>query len=720
MIDRQRLAACVLALCVGSAAAADTVTRGMRFSQLGAKSSLELRGDGGAATLDFGTRSDELVTRAILRMRYVGSPALAPGVSHIRLALNGDAIAALPFAEATAGTQVERAIELDPRLLIGFNKLTMTLVAAPGGEADAARPGLWADVSAASELELTLQPLALADDLAILPEPFFDAHDQRRLGVPFAFGAHPSNATLRAGAVVASWLGQLARWRGVRMPVSLDTPTTGHSIAFAANGDRPAFLAALPPAAGPELRMMAHPLDGRSKLLVLMGRDGEDLKVAADALASGAVMSGARVQVKRVEDKGPPAPYEAPAWVPPDRAVKLGDLIDWPQQLEVSGRLPDLDPARVEFRVAPDLAAWRGPGIPMTLKLQYTPPACASDAYLVVGINDQLLETLPLRLARGPALETKEVFIPYYRLHGRNELAFGFRFPLRDEPQCAGAGATLVRAAVLPESTLDFSGIPHYARMPDLARFASLGFPFTRRADLSETVVVLPQAPVAGDIEAMLSLIARMGEATGRPATRVRIATPKDAAALEDADLLVIGTPPQQALLARWSEQMPITFSGLTRVSPRSAARLGGAFEWLGLEPAPDTTVASKVTFEGGGPVAALYAFESPVTRGRSVVVATALAPHQIARVVDALDDRDMGRAIKGSAAFVLPGRVESVRVGPTYTVGFMPPWAGLGYWLSRHSDIAGIALTVLLAAAGYLAFLARNRFVAWRKRARA
>ena len=256
---------------VASAAPASaTVTRSARFTQLGARGSLQLRGDGATATLDFGARSDELITRATLRFRYVGSPALQPGVSHIRLSLNGDTIGTLPFSAATAGTLVERALEVDPRLLVGFNKLTMTLIAAEDPEAvsdtkrgetvsDTTRPGLWADVTAASELELTLQPLVLADDLSILPEPFFDSHDQRRVVVPFAFAAKPSNTTLRAASVVASWLGQHARWRGVRTPVSLDATTEGHSIAFAANNERPAFLASLPPATGPAIRFMTNP-----------------------------------------------------------------------------------------------------------------------------------------------------------------------------------------------------------------------------------------------------------------------------------------------------------------------------------------------------------------------------------------------------------------------------------------------------------------------------
>ena len=698
-----------------------TVTRSTRFSQLGAPSAFQLRGDGDSGTLEFGLRSDELVTRAALIFRYVGSPTLAPGVSHVRLSLNGEAIAALAFSAATAGTLVERTVEVDPRLLVGANKLTMTLIAAPGKDAQEIpeRPGLWADIAVSSELVLTLQPLKLADDLAILPEPFFDAHDQRRVTVAFAFGAKPSQATLRAAVDVASWLGQLARWRGVRTPVSFGAPTTGHTIAFAANDDRPSFLASLPPAAGPELRLMTHPGDGRSKVLVVMGRNADDLKVAADALVSGAPFSGASVQVKRVEDREP-APYQAPAWAVLDRPVKLGDLLEWPQQLEASGRPPELDAVRVELRLPPDLAAWRGAGIPLTLKLQYTPPACATDAYVEVAINDQLVRSVPLRFAREAIVDTREIFIPYYRLRSRNDIAFAFRFPVKDEPQCRDPKAPPIKAIVLPESTIDFTGIPHYVRMPNLAHFAAIGYPFTRRADLGETTVVLPEQAAPADIETMLALMARMGEATGRAATRVRIATPKDADALENRDLLVIGAPPQQSLLARWTDQMPITFSGITHDAKMSAVRLDAVYDWLGLGPPPDTAVATQVNFQGTGPAAALYAFESPVTRGRSVVVVTALVPDQMGRVVEALSDRDMRSAVKGSASFILGDKVQSVLVGPTYFVGRMPFYTGWGYWLSLRPEVVGVAATTILVLLGFAAYMIRNRFLAWRKRRRA
>ncbi len=337
-----------------------------------------------------------------------------------------------------------------------------------------------------------------------------------------------------------------------------------------------------------------------------------------------------------------------------------------------------------------------------------------------MSINDELLQTVPLRIANEPIVETKEVLIPFYRLRARSDLKFGFRFAAKDDEACRGQGAPLIKASVLPESSIDFSGFPHSVRMPNLAYFAAIGFPFTRRADLAETVVVLPEKPVAADIETMLALMARMGEATGRAATRVRLAGPKDAAALANSDLLVIGTAAAQPLLGQWSESMPIALTGAVRRVSRSAAPLEGVFDWLGFGAPADTTVASQVSFEATGPVAALYEFQSPLTAGRSVVAITAFVPEQLSRVIDALDDRTMRRATKGSAAFVVGDKVESVLVGPTYTLGYVPPWTGGFYWLSQHAEIAGVAFTIVLVGIGYGAYLSKKRFAAWRERRRA
>jgi hypothetical protein len=703
-------------------AASDSApTRRTPFTHFGADAAIELRGDAASASFEFGNRGDELVTRATLHLRYRYSPELAPDASAIRVAVNDEEVGTLAVDAKQAGELIARSIDVDPRLIVGTNKLTLTLAAAPGGTAsEDARPGLWAEVSGGSELEIAYRPLVVADDLAILPEPFFDRRDQRRVSVPFVFNAQPSIATLNAAAVVASWLGQLAEWRGTRFPASLETPPRSHAIAFVANDERPAFLASVPPAAGPELRIMTSPADGRSKLLLVMGRDAAQLKAAADALVlGGAKLSGATAKLGAVA-KPVRVPYDAPTMVRLDRPVKLAERVEWPKQLEATGRPPALPTVGVDLRVPPDLATWRGPGVPMALQVRYNPGACTSEAELETAIDGDPLVVTPLRAGTNEVItEQRELHVPAWRLRTRMRLEFTFRFTPRADPACLRAPPA-IKAAVSPESTLDFSGFPHFAQMPNLNHFASMGYPFTRLADLSQTVVVLPERPVAADVEAMLGLMGRMGEATGYPATRVRLATPRDEAQLADADLLVIGATPQQSLLVKWAARLPVRVTGYAQRAARAEpTRLAAVRSWLGLGTQDDLPPASPVSFDGGGPIASVFGFESPVTPGRSVVAVTAVAPEQVLRVLDALEDGDQRKAMRGNAAFVLPGKVESALVGETYDVGFMPPWTGLSYWLRENPVVLGALVLIgglLLTAA---AWLLHWRLSAWRARGR-
>jgi hypothetical protein len=673
------MAACIL---IGTALSAAAESRIRAFTHFGSASKIILSGDGATASVSFGHRSDELATKATLRIRYAYSTALAPGASQVRLVLNGDTIGNLPVTAAGAGRALVRELDFDPRLIVGWNKLTLVFVAAPGDmPTDPKRPGLWAEIDGESELELALQPLAVADDLSILPEPFFDRHDERPLSIPFVFAARPSMGTLGAAAITASWLGQLASWRDARFPAQLDTDAPGHSIAFVTNTERPASLASLPAASGPEIRMMTNPADGRSKLLVLSGRDARDLRGAALALASDkSKFSGPSAAIARMDEPRAATPYVAKAFAPVDAPVRFTELTDSPSQLQTTGRAGSLAPVRVEFRIPPDLAAAGGPGAPVALKLQYTAPPWVSDANLDVTVNDSLLRTLPLRLSAEPVSEERDLFIPASRLAGRIDLALGFRFTA--DGACADAPA---RAAVLGESTIDLSRLPHYAQMPNLAHFASVGYPFTRLADLSGTVVVLPDRPVAGDIDTLLALMGHMGEATGEAATRVRVTGASDEAAFADADLLVVGSTSAQPLVDKWAAAFPLP--------PRAEA---------------------PVSHRGLAPVAAAYGFESPVTPRRSVVVVTAIAPDQVIRVVDALDRKKTREAFAGSVAFVFPEKVESLEAGRTYTVGAISPWIPVGYWAEAHPVVVSVIAAMLLASLTLATWGATRKVSAW------
>ena len=694
-----------------AAVASPTVEqRILKFSQLTNQKTVALRTSDGRAGINFGVRRDEIVTRAVLRLRYTYSPALIPTQSHIKLSMNGELMGVVPITAEDAGKKMLFETEIDPRLLTDFNTLFMQFIGHYAAQCeDPIHSSLWADVSGTSELVLSVQKLALANDLATLPEPFFDRRDNNRLNLNFLFGATPSRSTLLAAAVTASWFGKLAAWRGARFPTAFNAIPAGHAIVFAPNDERPAALAALPTATGPGLLVMTNPSDPASKLLVLLGRNGADMQRAAESLALGnMVMSGTQLSVKESTRAAPRVAYDAPNWVRLDRPMRFSELATSVQELQVSGHEPP--PIVLNLRIPPDLFTWRSKGVPLDLKYRYSPPSRSSESRLTMRINNELVQAFTLAAGSQPGessrlrlpvledgllLDTQSVLIPAFKLGIRNSLQYGFSFTYLKESNCRDTQVDNLSAMIDADSKIDFSGLPNYAEMPNLGFFASSGYPFTKFADLAQTVVVLPEVASALDVQTMLALMGRMGESTGVVATRVRVAGPTDEAALKDADLLLVGVMPQQTLLGKWGAKLPAGVLGTSKRASTPLHGMSALFEWFGMNVRPDATIATQQNVEGNGPLALMLGFESPLSRERSVVAVTASAPALMGQVLDTLDDTNRQLSIRGSAVFIRGQQVDSVLASDTYTVGSLPFWTSIWYGMSEHPILLALAAVI-------------------------
>src|SRR5690606_19834600 len=100
-------------------------------------------------------------------------------------------------------------------------------------------------------------------------------------------------------------------------------------------------------------------------------------------------------------------------------------------------------------------------------------------------------------------------------------------------------------AAVDEDSQIDFSGYEHYLEMPNLRAFSGSGFPFSRMADLSETVVVMPVKPKSGEVSVLLETLACIGSQVGYPAWKITVLDGWEQALGMDADVLWIGNTPE-------------------------------------------------------------------------------------------------------------------------------------------------------------------------------
>lgn len=451
--------------------------------------------------------------------------------------------------------------------------------------------------------------------------------------------------------------------------------------------------------AGPTLTLIANPNDANGKLLIVTGRDGAELKRAANAVVLGnPVLAGNSVVITKLDTLAPRRPYDAPNWLPSNRPVRLGELIEQ-QKLSVSGYNPGA--ISVDMRLPPDLFNWREEGVPLKLKYRYTPQQVSTNSSLLIGLNDQFMKSVALpsvsNLGGGQTLLDqlkkdeslpREVttLLPISSASPKSKLQVRFMYDYIKEGECRDIIVDNMRGSVDPDSTLDVTGYQHYIAMPNLGVFNDSGFPFTRLADLSESAVVMPDNYGTDELTAYLTVLGRFGEATGYPATAVKVVQAKDVQSVADKDLLVLATAANQPLLKQWQQYLPATSDGeqhqfLLSDLPRYVR------SWISPDPAANQHPANTgITFKGLSNSTWLAGFQSPLKSGRSVVLIASNQPQGLLEATNALiGGDDYKDSIQGSLAVVQGTQISSLVGDEQYYVGKLNYFKFMQWQLSQN-----------------------------------
>ena len=707
------------------------------FEQLGRPADSLLLGVRNSENIEFGVRRDRLATDAVLQLDYTPSPALLPNLSHLRVYLNDELMGVVPIEKDQLGQRVRRQMPLDPKLISDFNRVRLEFVGHYTDICeDPAHSGLWLNVNRKSQVQLREQALALENDLAYFPLPFYDARDTSKVELPVVFADAPTVGEQRAAAILASYFGSKAGWRKATFPVSFNSlPASGDkprpAVVFATNERRPAFIADLekfPAVDGPVVQLIDHPDDRWSKLLLVLGRNDEDLVKAASALAVGSdLFRGSRVKVEQMTALQPRKPYDAPNWTRTDRPVRFSELLDYPEQLQVSGLQPR--PITLDVNLPPDLFVWRNQGIPLQTLYRYTPPAVTDESRLSISVNDQYITSMPLvgNDRRSSTLEemrlnvlstdstalTEQSLVPALKIGARNRLRFDFSFASTmgsaQRDHCQTTLPVDVRAAIDENSTIDLSGYHHYMAMPDLRAFVRSGFPYSRMADLSDTVIVVPAKPTPMQVGTLLDVISSIGGQVGYPALNVRLSDNWKQAAEADADLLLIGSLPEDL-----REQPNL---GLLLNAQRDWMVQGRVLEQTGNRRFDTSPVVStsRVEVSAQAPIAAITGLKSPFHEQRSVVALLASSDAAYGMLREVLADSGKLDAVAGSVALVRSSGVSSQFVGEHYYVGQLPWWLLLWFHLSDYPALIAVIATVSVLLFAFLLW----RALRWASRRR-
>ncbi|MEN4687207.1 cellulose biosynthesis cyclic di-GMP-binding regulatory protein BcsB [Pantoea agglomerans] len=672
----------------------------LSFAQLAPPpGSMTLRGTRTTGQIEFGVRSDEVVTRALLNLSFRPSPALLPTLSQLKVYLNDELVGLITLTPEQLGKEIQTQLSIDPRYIADFNRVRFELVGHYANVCEnPANSAIWLDIGKQSGIDLTLQKLPLKNDLSHFPEPFFDSRDTRPLTLPMVFSAQPDVTQQRAAAILASWFGSKTGWRGQRFPVLYNQlPQQQHAVVFATNDARPDFLKDLPPVTKPTVEIVSQPDNPYEKMLLILGRNDEDLLTAVQGIAQGELLlRGDTSTIDSVKLLSPRQAYDAPNWVRTDRRTTFAELTQYENQLQSDGVQPN--PVSLTLNLPPDLFLVRARGIDMDLSYRYTAPFQSDGSRLAVNLNNQFIQDYPLPpknttgqqllhipLIQGMLDKSHELLIPALRLGVVNQLRFDFDYANitisgNADGRCETVTPITHHVVVDDNSSIDFSGYRHYIEMPSLRAWANAGFPFSRYADLAQTLVLMPPKPDAEQVSTLLNTLGNMGAQTGYPALRVQLTDDWATAKKQDVDLLMIGVIPKdlqddQRIPALVDATASWLKEPVRRITPEGNP-----------QSQREQAAESTTTISSRGPLATVIGFQSPFYDQRSVVALLADGtPRSWQLLNEAMGDSGKRGTMSGSTVVIRESGVNSLRVGESYYVGHLPWWERLWSLLSVH-----------------------------------
>ncbi len=664
----------------------------------GTTDSVKLTGLNTVQYFQFGIRADELVTEANLALEFTPSPSLLANWSQINVALNGQLQETIPINPKSLGKLTKHIVKLTPKHIKDTNQITIEFVGHYRTVCETPTdPTLWLSLGPDSRLTLNKSKIRLANDLSRFPAPFIDTKSERETQLPVVFAAQPSDTMKNAAAIIASTVGKHTQWRGANFPVFFNrTPIERHFVTFATNDSRPSFLSHLPMADGPEILMLDAPDSAFAKMLVLAGRDEKDILTAAKALGEGKlIMIGERVRVRDYVEQPPRKVNDAPNWISGDRDVALSELMQYPQQLTARGILNPR--TELELRLAPDLFIVGEDSLKMNLRYRYTQPTPGDSVQLQVHVNDFLASSVALN-DKEPTETTLKLPSFTGGLHAlqssafglmhRNKLSIGTSYYVtmaEGTPEnCKSAALRTNQLEIDPSSTISFDTTYNFARLPNLSLFTQSGYPFTRYADLSQTVAVVDKDASETELTTLLNVMGRLASATHVTGTRVTVTSDMTSSALKKNDVLMIGELPQT--LTDFSDEGALGLQKMVTESLKSGRPVH--------DDNAETNEPAVITEDGIG---SIISVQSPFDSKRTVVALLGEGRRGQHLLNTELVNPNRLTALKGSVAVLTQDKAIDFSVGKTFTIGNLPWYQKI--WLTVGNYPLLLVLCTLVCA---------------------
>lgn len=704
-----------------------TVVTSLSVAQMGQPQGIVLSGGQLQGGVNFTLPVGQVMTNAQLSLNLKVSPAMATRNATMQLMLNGQPLGTVPLGAAES--DVSRfQLDVPAALMVSSNTISFKI---NDGDAMMCQRDLTdkyrVTILPDSAFNLEGQPLDIGSDLSHFPRPFFDNMQMTPATITFAFPAKLTADTISAAALVSSWMGIQADYRGVSFAALSDRLPEQNGILIGHPGEQIGGVS-LPQSAQPTLTIIDNPANPTYKLLLVVGKDDAALRAAAWRLTRGnfdlqtASLSVAAQTIPLSK------PYDAPRWIPTDRPVKLSELIRKDQSLTVNGIWHDA--LRVAFRAAPDLFLWDGETIPLRISYRFPSESWIDEdrSRLSMTLNNTFLHNLPVN--KQGALETlwhkiggdarQEQFdmpLEPYMIYGDNQLSLYFNIVPKATAPCSVLLNNNIKSRIDDDSWIDLSHTRHFALLPNLSYFVGASFPFTRLADYAETVLLLPENPTETQVATLLDMAARSGNATGTALSQNRVVLGMPTAGtnlqlLRDRDVLAVTGLSQHDFNAELLKSSPFVAHD-NQLSVREPTQWEKIQRWMAGDWNAEIVEADRY-FSSNESWRGFVSFRSPWNSQRTVVTALGSNDEQLARLHGDLASARINAGIRGDAAIITnENGVRSFRVGPQYPRGEMPLHLLVIWYANQHSGllaVLGLCFSVVIGLALYALLKRRAR----------
>lgn len=638
------------------------------FDKLGFRDGVKMAAGQDESNIGFTLPIDKMVSSARLEIYVQQTEAMAERHPHLKVKLNEQELGTIPL---TSKELTSYELTVPTEYLSEDNSLVFQVV----DDKEFSCLIDYSDkylitVDPKSHLDIDGYILSLDPNLSVFPLPFLDSYENDKTTVNFVLPELLTPEIVHGAAMLASYFGIKAEYRGVGFNTSLDTLPVGNSIIFGHPKQTVAGIE-LPDKAG--VYMKDNPFYKPYKNVYVVASSDEDFVNAILTLTE----SEKNVETNFLPIKAYPKeihqPYDAPYWISANRKVYLHELLRKDQSLLTRGFFHA--PLDIAFRSAPDLYQIYGSPSDLFISYEFPPDYLDEEASgLDVSISGNYLDKLPVnkkgllenlwRLCGGNGRENERhiPLQPTY-VYGDNELRFFFDTRLKRGTACDVMRDTNIKSVIDEKSYIDLSNSVHFARMPNLAFFVGASFPFTRYADFSHTAVLLPDHASVSELDTLFNLMARSGNATGTmvSADKVYLGSQilnENQVAFKGLDLLAVATLKHREYLQKLLEgsSFELNSGDLNIVEYGMFSLKGGLMSSLERFLTGDFRsenadanryVRTNSAWRG------FLSLISPFDRENVAVVVTATSDDELSRLGDDLDNREINKSVTGDLSVI-------------------------------------------------------------------